>query len=256
MAIQVTNIAGTSYTIVANDDEKLLRFTSATAVTVTVPDDLVEGHQCICAQAGAGQVNFIAGGTTTFVDDRTPSTAGTGSYLSVTAEQATVFKIAGEYASASFLSLINIAGSGAPDADNDSTEGYSIGSVWYYVNDIYDCTDASTGAAVWTLRSTTLPSQRLVDTASPTAMLTTDGTILFDSDAATISIDLPAASVGKVSIPFKDIGCNSSVNNITINRAGSDTIVDSATGQTSTIISSNGFSGYFLSNGVDTWYLL
>jgi hypothetical protein len=98
--------------------------------------------------------------------------------------------------------------------------------------------------------------QRLVNTASPTAILEADGAILFDSAAATIAITLPAASVGKIKIPFKDIGANSSVNNITINRAGSDTIVDSATGQTSTIISSNGFSGYFLSNGVDTWYLL
>jgi hypothetical protein len=101
-----------------------------------------------------------------------------------------------------------------------------------------------------------LTPQRLINTASPTAILSTDGTILFDSVAATTSINLPAASVGKIKIPFKDAGANSSVNNITINRVGSDTIVDSATGQTSTIISSNGFSGYFLSNGVDTWYLL
>lgn len=99
-------------------------------------------------------------------------------------------------------------------------------------------------------------AQRTITGATPTAILKIDGTILFDSTSNSISIDLPAASVGKIKIPFKDVGANSSVNNITINRAGSDTIVDSATGQTSTIISSNGFSGYFLSNGVDTWYLL
>ena len=98
--------------------------------------------------------------------------------------------------------------------------------------------------------------QRLVNTGSPTAILATDGIILFDSNAATIAISLPAASIGKIKIPFKDVGANSSTNNITINRAGSDTIVDSAIAQTSTIIASNGFSGYFLSNGVDTWYLL
>ena len=98
-------------------------------------------------------------------------------------------------------------------------------------------------------------AQRIITTASPTAILKTDGVMLFDSTSVTISIALPAASLGKLKIPFKDIGGNSSVRNITINRAGSDTIVDSATGQTSTIISSNGFSGYFLSNGVDTWYL-
>jgi len=99
-------------------------------------------------------------------------------------------------------------------------------------------------------------TQRLVNTASPSAILTTDGTILFDSALVTISIDLPLASVGKVKIPFKDSGCNSSTNNITVNRAGSDTITDSATSQASTTIASSGFSGYFLSDGVDTWYLL
>lgn len=256
MAIPVITVSGTTYTILANDDGKLIRYTSASPVTVTVPDDLVEGHESIHTQAGAGQVTFVAGGSSTFVDVRTPATSGTGSYLSVTAEQVSVYKIAGEYASASFLSLINVAGAGAPDADNDNTEGYSIGSVWYNGNDIYDCTDATTGAAVWTLRSSTLPSQRIVNTASPTAILTSDGTILFDSAAATISIDLPSASVGKVTVPFKDIGCNSGTNNITISRVGSDTIVDAATGQTSTVIASNGFSGLFLSNGVDTWYLM
>ena len=98
--------------------------------------------------------------------------------------------------------------------------------------------------------------QRLVNTASPTAILATDGIILFDTTSTTISIDLPSASVGKIRVPFKDAGANSVNNNITINRAGSDTIIDSATAQTSTVISSNGFSGYFLSNGVDKWYLM
>jgi hypothetical protein len=100
-----------------------------------------------------------------------------------------------------------------------------------------------------------VPDQRTVNTASPSAILSTDGTILFDTASTPISINLPLASVGKVKIPFKDIGANSVANNITFNRVGSDTIVDFATGQTTTIIASDGFSGYFLSNGVDTWYL-
>ena len=98
--------------------------------------------------------------------------------------------------------------------------------------------------------------QRLVNTASPSAILETDGIILFDTTSTAISIDLPSASVGKIRVPFKDAGANSVNNNITINRAGSDTIIDSATAQTSTVISSNGFSGYFLSDGVDKWYLM
>jgi hypothetical protein len=98
--------------------------------------------------------------------------------------------------------------------------------------------------------------QRFINTASPTAILEADGELLFDTTSTAIAIDLPLASVGKIRVPIKDIGANSNANNITFNRVGSDTITDSAKSQTSTIIASNGFSGYFLSNGVDTWYLL
>ena len=45
--------------------------------------------------------------------------------------------------------------------------------------------------------------QRLVDTATPTALLASDGIILFDTSSLAISIDLPLASVGKISIPLK-----------------------------------------------------
>ena len=98
--------------------------------------------------------------------------------------------------------------------------------------------------------------QRIVDTATPTAILVTDGNIMFDTTSTAIAIDLPLASVGLVKVPFKDAGGNSRVNNITINRVGSDTITDSATLQTSTIIAINGYSGVFLSDGVDTWNLI
>ena len=98
-------------------------------------------------------------------------------------------------------------------------------------------------------------TQREISTPTPTAILISDGFLLFDSTSNTISIDLPAATVGKIQIPFKDAGVNSVANNITFNRVGADTIVDTAAGQTSTVIASNGYSGSFISNGVDTWYL-
>jgi len=47
----------------------------------------------------------------------------------------------------------NYAGTVAPDADNDVTEGYSIGSVWVNTtatpHEVYRCVDATEGAAVW-----------------------------------------------------------------------------------------------------------
>jgi len=98
-------------------------------------------------------------------------------------------------------------------------------------------------------------NQRVVNTASPSAILLADGLILFDTTSTAISIDLPAAS-GLGEVRIKDIGANSSLKNITFNAVGSDTIVDSSTGQTTTIIASDGFSGSFQNNGVDTWYLM
>ena len=122
-------------------------------------------------------------------------------------------------------------------------------------NEVKSIVNANSADAESRLTEIETPSLRTVDTASPTAILVTDGTILFDTASTAIAIDLPAANLGTHKIPFKDIGCNSASNNITINRVGADTIVDSSTGQTSVIIALNGTSGYFLSNGTDTWYL-
>lgn len=99
-------------------------------------------------------------------------------------------------------------------------------------------------------------SHRTVNTLSPTAILKTDGTILFDSSSNNIAITLPLASVGKIKIPFKDIGGFASTNDITISRAGSDTIVTHSAGQTAYSVTTDGDSGALLSNGIDTWYLL
>ena len=97
--------------------------------------------------------------------------------------------------------------------------------------------------------------QRILNTATPTAITRTDGTLLFDTTSTAITVSLPSASIGKVRVPFKDIGANAGTNNITINRDGTDTIVTSVTGATAAVINVNGDSGYLLSNGVDTWYL-
>jgi hypothetical protein len=45
----------------------------------------------------------------------------------------------------------NFAGAVAPDADNDGTEGYEIGSYWLDVvaSKVYICTSNGTGTATW-----------------------------------------------------------------------------------------------------------
>src|SRR5690349_1753984 len=42
----------------------------------------------------------------------------------------------------------------APTVDEDESEGYEVGDVVFYAGSFYDCSDVTTGAAVWTERNT------------------------------------------------------------------------------------------------------
>lgn len=61
--IPVNNQTGTSYTIDATDNGKLVTFNNAGAVTVTVPTGLSIGFNCKVLQLGAGLVTFQGDGT-------------------------------------------------------------------------------------------------------------------------------------------------------------------------------------------------
>lgn len=50
--------SGTTYTMTAGDSGKAVIFTSASAVTVTVPQTLTAGWHCRWEQQGAGKVSF------------------------------------------------------------------------------------------------------------------------------------------------------------------------------------------------------
>lgn len=58
--LTVQTIAGTTYTLLLTDMGNLLRFTSASAVSVTCPADLPEGFNVIIKQGGAGSVTLVA----------------------------------------------------------------------------------------------------------------------------------------------------------------------------------------------------
>lgn len=51
-------ITDTTYTVVADDLGKVLRFTSSSAVTVTLPGGLDAGFNCLWRQIGAGKITF------------------------------------------------------------------------------------------------------------------------------------------------------------------------------------------------------
>lgn len=58
--VMTEDVAGAAYTVAAADLGKLKRMTSASAVTVTLPNDLPQGFGVLIRQAGAGRVTFAA----------------------------------------------------------------------------------------------------------------------------------------------------------------------------------------------------
>ena len=49
---------GTTYTLVAGDNGKVIKFTSGSAITLTLPSGLGVGFNCSVIQYGAGQITF------------------------------------------------------------------------------------------------------------------------------------------------------------------------------------------------------
>jgi hypothetical protein len=61
-----------------------------------------------------------------------------------------------------------------PTVDDDVTKGYGIGSIWTLDNeDTYECTDATTGAAVWVLKTISIPIEIQSAASDETTALTT-----------------------------------------------------------------------------------
>ena len=95
----INDQTGTSYTVAASDNGKVVVLNNASAVTVTVPSGLGAGFNCSFVQKGAGQVSFSASGTT--VNNRQSHTKINGQYgvASIVAYAADTFVLAGDTAS-------------------------------------------------------------------------------------------------------------------------------------------------------------
>lgn len=64
--LDVINLqTGTTYTLSSTDLGKIVELNNASAITLTVPNSLLVGFNCIVRQVGAGQVTVVAasGGT-------------------------------------------------------------------------------------------------------------------------------------------------------------------------------------------------
>ena len=92
----INDQTGTTYTLVAGDNGKVVVLDNAYAVTVTVPSGLGAGFNCSFVQKGAGQVSFAASSTT--INNRQSHTKIAGQYgaASVVAYAADTFVLTGD----------------------------------------------------------------------------------------------------------------------------------------------------------------
>lgn len=96
--LTIKSIGGTSYTLLASDAGKLLIFTSASAVTVTVPPDTLTQGDVVCIRQGAaGQVTLAAGSGVTFAStDDLLSTRKQSAQIAVVTDGGNAFGVIGE----------------------------------------------------------------------------------------------------------------------------------------------------------------
>ena len=101
--LTIKSIGGTTYTLLASDAGKLLIFTNASAITVTVPPDVMTQGDVVCIRQGAaGQVTLDAGSGVTFAStDNLLSTRTQSAQIAVIADGANAFGVIGERNAAS-----------------------------------------------------------------------------------------------------------------------------------------------------------
>jgi len=94
----IKSIGGTSYTLIATDAGKLLIFTNASAVTVTVPPDVLAQGDVVCMRQGAaGQVTLTPGsGVTLSSSDNLLSTRTQSAQIALIADGGNQFGVIGE----------------------------------------------------------------------------------------------------------------------------------------------------------------
>ena len=100
--VDIKSVSGTSYTVLATDAGKVVHFTNAAAVTVTVPKNTLTQGDVVCfRQSGAGQVTLVAAsGVTLNSTDSLLSTRKQHAQIAIVCDDATtdanVFGVLGE----------------------------------------------------------------------------------------------------------------------------------------------------------------
>lgn len=96
--LALKTIAGTSYELLATDAGKLLIFTNASAITVTVPPDVLAQGDVVCIRQGAaGRVTLSPGSGVTFASsDDLLSTRTQSAQIALIADGSNAFGVIGE----------------------------------------------------------------------------------------------------------------------------------------------------------------
>jgi hypothetical protein len=89
---------GTTYTLVALDNGKIVTLDNGAAITVTVPAGLGAGFNCVCIQKGAGQVTFVADTATLTNRQSQLKIAGQWGTVSILAPVANALVLSGDTA--------------------------------------------------------------------------------------------------------------------------------------------------------------
>lgn len=95
----VNEQSGTTYTLLASDLGKIVKFTNGSAITVTLPNNLGLGFTCTVIQYGAGQITFATSSSTLYNRQSHTKTAGQYGVVSLISCVADVFVLAGDTAS-------------------------------------------------------------------------------------------------------------------------------------------------------------
>lgn len=90
---------GTTYTLQASDNGKVVTCSNASAITVTVPSGLGAGFNCMVIQKGAGQVTFSPSSTTVNNRQAHTKTAGQHAIVTLFADVSDNFYLGGDTAS-------------------------------------------------------------------------------------------------------------------------------------------------------------
>ena len=94
-AAKINVQTGTTYTLLASDNGKIINISNASVITVTVPS-LFPGFSCMFIQTGAGTITFTASGTTILNRSSFTKTAGQGAIATLIATASAYFYSSGD----------------------------------------------------------------------------------------------------------------------------------------------------------------